>query len=415
MHMSSPSTLLRQITDYANRADPYSLYTELRKTPVARQDDGTYTVSTYREILGLLHDPRISSDLRNRTPRDGDPAQAAQDSENAGLPPTLIKLDPPEHDRIRRQAMRPFGPPHTPKRVEAMHGEMAEISSGLLDDLVGKQRVDIVEDFAYPFPVTVICRVLGVPKEDEPRFHTWADAIIASIDPNPEDPKAEQHTGQQATVQIGQYMAGLIEQRRHEPHDDMLSGLVHDDGPEGPMSPVDMITNSVLLLIAGHETTVNLITNGMLTLLRNPDVLERLREDPSLMPRAVEELLRFEPPIQLLPQRTPLSDVEIARVTIPAGAPLMLVLGSGNRDPERFDHPDRFDPLRPDIEHFGFGSGIHSCFGAPLARLEVQLALTDLLRRLPNPRLVTDPPPYRRNPILRGPRHLLVDCDSVIA
>lgn len=411
--MPSPSTLLRQITDYANRADPYPLYTELRKTPVARQDDGTYTVSTYREILGLLHDPRISSDLRNRTHRDGDPAQA---SEQAGLPPTLIKLDPPEHDKIRRQAMRPFGPPHTPGRIAGMHAELAAISSGLIDDLAGRQRVDIVEDFAYPFPVTVICRVLGVPREDEPRFHTWADAIIASIDPNPEeDPAEHEHTGQQATVQIGQYMAGLIEQRRREPRDDLLSGLAHDDGPEGPMSPVGMITNSVLLLIAGHETTVNLITNGMLTLLRNPDVLERLRQDPSLMPRAVEELLRFEPPIQLLPQRTPLSDVEIAGVTIPAGAPLMLVLGSGNRDPQRFDQPDRFDPERPDVEHFGFGSGIHSCFGAPLARLEVQLALTDLLRRLPNPRLVADPPPYRRNPILRGPRHLLVDCDPVPA
>jgi cytochrome P450 len=408
-----PSTLLRQITDYTNRADPYSLYTELRKTPVARQEDGTYAVSTYRAIHGLLHDPRISSDLRNRAPRDGDPGPAA---DGGGLPQTMIRLDPPEHDKLRRQAMRPFGPPHTPRRIADMHDELAGISAGLLDGLAGRQRVDIVEDFAYPFPVSVICRVLGVPREDETRFHTWADAIIASIDPNPdEDPAELQHTGEQARMQIGQYMAGLIEQRRHEPRDDMLSGLVHDDGPDGPMSPIDVITNSVLLLIAGHETTVNLITNGMLTLLRNPDVMERLRRDPSLMPGAVEELLRFEPPVQLLPQRTPVSDVEVEGVTIPAGAPMMLVLGSGNRDPDRFDHPDRFEPERTDVEHFGFGSGIHSCFGAPLARLEVQLALGDLLRRLPNPALAADPPPYRRNPILRGPRHLLVDCDPVLA
>ncbi|MGH3794168.1 MAG: cytochrome P450 [Pseudonocardiaceae bacterium] len=407
----TPATMLQQITDYANRADPYPLYAELRKTPVARQDDGTYVVSTYREIHALLHDPRISSDLRNRVHREGDPLPVA---ETTGLPPTLIKLDPPEHDRLRRQAMRPFGPPHTPRRVDDLHGELAEISATLIDGLMGRDRIDIVEDFAYPFPVTVICRVLGVPREDEPRFHGWADAIVASIDPSPEqDPGERQRGGQQATVQIGQYMAGLIEERRRRPREDMLSGLVHDGGPEGRMSTVDVITNSVLLLIAGHETTVNLITNGMLTLLRSPDTLERLRRDPDLMPQAVEELLRYEPPIQLLPQRTPLSDVEVAGVTIPEGAPLTLVLAAGSRDPDRFRDPDLFDPEREDNQHFGFGSGIHSCFGAPLARLEVQLALNQLIHRVESPRLVEDPPPYRRNPILRGPRHLLVECAAV--
>ncbi|MGH4023818.1 MAG: cytochrome P450 [Pseudonocardiaceae bacterium] len=402
-----PGTMFERITDFANRADPYPLYAELRKTPIARQDDGSYLVSTYREILALLHDPRISSDLRNRSRYDEDP-------QDGTLPPTLIKLDPPEHDTLRRQTMRPFGPPHSPGRVEGMHSELAEISAELIDGLRGRNRIDIVDDFAYPFPVTVICRVLGVPREDEPRFHVWAEALVAAIDPSPEeDPGRRQRSTRQARVEIAQYMAGLIEQRRRTPRDDMLSGLVHDDGPDGPMAPIDMIINSVLLLIAGHETTVNLITNGMLTLLRHPDVLERLRRDPGLMPWAVEELLRYEPPIQLLPQRTPLSDVEIAGVTIPEGAPLTLVLASGSRDPGRFRDPDRFDPGRQDNEHFGFGSGIHSCFGAPLARLEVQLALHQLIHRLELPRLVEDPPPYRRNPVLRGPRHLLVECAGV--
>ncbi|HEX2297308.1 MAG TPA: cytochrome P450 [Pseudonocardiaceae bacterium] len=405
----TPGTMLEQITDFANRADPYPLYAELRKTPVAPQDDGSYLVSTYREILALLHDPRISSDLRNRTRYDPDSPDAAQ-------PPTLIKLDPPEHDTLRRQAMRPFGPPHSPGRIEGMHAELAEISSGLIDGLMGRGRLDIVDDFAYPFPVTVICRVLGVPREDEPRFHVWAEALVEAIDPSPgEDPGERQRRSRRARVEIAQYMAGLIEQRRRSPRDDTLSGLVHDDGPDGPMAPVDMIINSVLLLVAGHETTVNLITNGMLTLLRHPDVLERLRREPGLMPRAVEELLRYEPPIQLLPQRTPLSEIEIGGVTIPEGAPLTLVLASGSRDPSRFRDPDRFDPARQDNEHFGFGSGVHSCFGAPLARLEVQLALNQLIHRLELPRLVEDPPPYRRNPVLRGPRHLLVECAGVRA
>lgn len=206
------------------------------------------------------------------------------------------------------------------------------------------------------------------------------------------------------------FMAGLIEDRRRDPGDDMLSGLANDSGPDGQLNTVELVTNSILLFIAGHETTVNLITNGMLTFLRNPDVLERLRAEPELMPQAVEELLRFEPPVHLLGQRTPIVDIEIDGVTVPKGSPLVLALASANRDPERFVDADKFVPDRTDNQHVGLGSGIHSCFGAPLARLEGQMALAELIRRLPNPRLVEDPPPYRPNPVLRGPRHLLVDC-----
>lgn len=169
------------------------------------------------------------------------------------------------------------------------------------------------------------------------------------------------------------------------------------------------MSTAVLLLIAGHETTVNLITNGVLTLLRHPDALARLRAEPALMPSAVEELLRYEPPVQFLPQRTPLVDIEVADITVPKGAPLILVLASGNRDPLRFPDPDRFDPARQDNQHFGFGSGIHLCFGAPLARPETQTALRTLLRHFGDVRLVEDPPPYRSSPVLRGPRQLLLE------
>jgi cytochrome P450 len=180
------------------------------------------------------------------------------------------------------------------------------------------------------------------------------------------------------------------------------------------MAREDLLATGALLLVAGHETTVNLITNGMLTLLRHPNVLDRLRREPGLITGLVEELLRYEPPVQMRTNRATLADIDIAGTTIPAGSPLALVLAAGNRDPGRFPHPERFDPDRADNEHLSFNSGIHYCFGAPLARVEAQVALPALARRLVNPRLVTDPPPYRPNPELRGPRHLLVEIDAVI-
>ncbi|MFB7292102.1 cytochrome P450 [Actinacidiphila glaucinigra] len=399
-------TLFRRITDYASRPDPYPLYAELRESKVAPQDDGSYLVGTYHEITALLHDPRISSDRRHRS----DPEEARLAAE---LAPSFIGLDDPEHDRLRRTTMRPFGPPHTPGRVDAMHGEIVRIADELVAGLRGRQRVDIVDDFAYPLPVTVICRLLGVPREDEPKFRRWSDAIVGGLDLNPDqDPTERTQAATEARRAMGVYLGGLAEGRRGKPSDDLLSAFVNDQDPAGGLNRIELMVTSVLLLVAGHETTVNLITNGMLTLLRRPDQLELLRREPALMPRAVEELLRFEPPVQMLPQRTPLVDVEVAGVTVPKGAPLILVLASGSRDPRRFRDPDRFDPRRTDNQHLGFGSGVHSCFGAPLARLEAQIALTALLRTLEGLRLVDDPPPYRRSPVLRGPRHLLVEHDG---
>ncbi|WP_432039945.1 cytochrome P450 [Streptomyces cucumeris] len=404
-------SMLRKITDYANRADPYPVYAELRKTPVLHDEEGPYIVSTYWEIHGLLHDPRLSSDARNLGPQA---VENLADEEDPALPPAFLRLDPPEHDRLRRLAMTPFGPPHTPRRIHAMRGELSRIIGELVDEFADRDRIDLVDDFSYPFPVTVICRLLGVPREDEPRFHHWAETLAASLDPDPgEDAAERRRVTQQARSELGLYLAELIEERRRAPGDDMLSALAAGHGPEGQMTQAELLSTAALLLVAGHETTVNLITNGMLTLLRNPDVLKQLRERPHLAVPLVEELLRYEPPVQLLPQRTPLADIDIAGVTIPKGASVWLVLASGNRDPQRFMEPDRFDPRRKDNQHLGFGSGIHSCFGAPLARLEAQLALTELARRLDNPRLLADPPEYRRNAVLRGPRHLPVAFDGL--
>ncbi|MFH8798309.1 cytochrome P450 [Streptomyces sp. NPDC017936] len=407
-------SLLHQILDYDNRADPYPIYEELRRTPVHHEEDGPYVISTYYEIRSLLHDPRISSDARNLASAGDDPLDESAQEGQGALPPSFLRLDPPEHDRLRRMTNRHFGPPHSPHRVDDMRPELHDIVTGLIDGIADPGRIDLVEQFSYPFPVTVICRLLGVPREDEARFHSWADTIAASLDPDPDaDPAQRGKESGDARMQLGMYLAGLIEERRKKPGTDMLSLLATARGPDGTMTTMELLSTAALLLIAGHETTVNLVTNGMLTLLRNPDVLQRLRADPRLAVPIVEELLRFEPPVQLVPQRTPLADIEIHGVTIPKGASLWLVLASGNRDPRRFPDPDRFDPDRKDIQHLGLGSGIHSCFGAPLARLEAQHALAELARRLENPRLLEDPPPYRRNAVLRGPRHLSIACDGI--
>ncbi|GAA3480371.1 cytochrome P450 [Streptomyces yanii] len=389
------ATLLARITDYENRPDPYPLYAELREAgPVVRQADGSYLIGTYHEIAALLHDPRMSADPRTR-------------GEKTRTPP-FLRLDDPEHHRLRTLAMRPFGPPHSPGRVDAMRGEIARLTKELMEPFQAGRQIDIVDDFAYPLPVTVICRLLGVPREDESLFQAWTEALVAMADIGPEEDTTERdRAGDQARIEMGRYLVDLAEQRRGHPSDDMLSAFVNEPDPALRLTQEELAETTILLFIAGHETTVNLITNGVLTLLRQPEHLDHLRRDPDLLPRAVEELLRYEPPVHMR-ERIPLADIDVAGTTIPEGATVVLVLASGNRDPRRFHEPDRFDPTRPDSEHLGFGSGIHLCYGAPLARLEAQAALGALIPHLGTGRLVQDPPPYRQNAMLRGPRHLPV-------
>ncbi|MFJ2865775.1 cytochrome P450 [Kitasatospora sp. NPDC087314] len=386
-------TLLARITDYANRPNPYPLYAELREAgPVVRQADDSYLVGTYREIAALLHDPRMSADPRTR-------------GETTHKPP-FLRLDDPEHHRLRTLAMRPFGPPHSPGRVDAMRGEIDQLTEELMEPFQAGRQIDIVDDFAYPLPVTVICRLLGVPREDEPLFREWSDAIVASADVRPEEDSTERdEAGDQARNEMGRYLVDLAEKRRGKPSDDLLSAFANEPDPARRLTQEELAETAVLLLIAGHETTVNLITNGVLTLLRQPEHLDQLRREPDLLPRAVEELLRYEPPVHMR-GRIPLADIDVAGTTIPEGTSVVLALASGNRDPKRFHEPDRFDPTRPDNQHLGFGSGIHLCYGAPLARIEAQAALGALIPHLGTARLVQDPPPYRQNAMLRGPRHL---------
>ncbi|GAB1335593.1 hypothetical protein ACE1SV_21830 [Streptomyces sp. E-15] len=213
-------------------------------------------------------------------------------------------------------------------------------------------------------------------------------------------------------TQIWQYLGGLLEERHGRPGEDLLTRLANDDGPDGRMTDEEIIATANLLLIAGHETTVNLITNGMLTLLRHPPVLRRLRDDPDLVVPLVEELLRYEPPVHIIPWRAAYSDITVDGTVIPEGSRILLMPASGSRDPKRFREPDRFDPDRRDNQHLGFGSGIHLCFGGPLARRETQIALVELVRRLEEPRLVAVPPPYRPSPVPRGPIHPHIERDA---
>ncbi|MFG2562847.1 cytochrome P450 [Streptomyces sp. NPDC048496] len=391
-------TLLTRITDYVNRPNPYPLYAELREAgPVVRQADGSCLIGTYHEIAALLHDPRLSADPRCRT--------ASSPSAEMANPP-FLRLDDPEHHRLRTLTMRPFGPPHSPGRVDAMRGEITQLTKELMEAFHAGRQIDIVDDFAYPLPVTVICRLLGVPREDEPLFRAWSDALVTSADVRPDEESPERNqAGNQARIEMGQYLVDLAEQRRGHPTDDMLSAFVNEPDPALRLTREELAVTAVLLLIAGHETTVNLITNGVLTLLRRPEHVDQLRREPDLLPQAVEELLRYEPPVHMR-ERIPRVDIDVAGTTIPKGTSVVLVLASGNRDPKRFHEPDRFDPTRPDNQHFGFGSGIHLCYGAPLARIEAEAALGALIPHLSTARLVQDPPPYRQNAMLRGPRHL---------
>jgi cytochrome P450 len=425
----TPEQAFAEAMKFENRPNPYPFFDELRKTPVVRVTNGIYAVTGYREIIALGHDPRVSSDFRNNglvaALRGDDKSRAASDVASAnsemlekyGKDPMMIMSDPPDHDRTRRQAMRHFGPPHCPDLIPGMETYCVQLVNDLLDKAKGKRRIDVVDEYAYPLPVAVICHILGVPLEDEAKFHSWIAHFLGGVDVGPEAATEEGHRrlakARDSRIAISKYMIGLIERAEKNPGEGMISKLVHDTGPDGRMSSSEILKNCILLLVAGHDSTVNLLTNCVLTLLRNPGSIDILCGKPELVPRAIEEVLRLESSVQFFPSRSALSDIEIAGTTIPKGAPIFLIYAAGNRDPEHFPNPNKFDLNRKEKENLGWGSGIHTCFGGPLARLEVNIGLEAFLRRVKNPRLVVDPPPYRPSQIFRGPIHLEIDIDGI--
>lgn len=408
---------------FENRPNPYPYFDELRKTPVAKVAEKTYVVTGYRELLALAHDPRISSDItRSPSGFGGEAPQPEPGSEHVqayGQDASIIVSDPPDHDRARRQVMRHFAPPHSPDLIPSMEPFVVRLANDLLDQASarGSTRLDVVEDFAYPIPVAVICKILGVPIEDEPKFHAWIFDFMAGTDLGPEGDTEEGQVlaekGRVSTAALTDYLGDLVRSYAKTPGEGLLSKLLHDDGPDGPMSVPETTANALLLLVAGHDSTVNTITNCVMTLLRNPGSWDLVRQRPELIPRTIEEVQRLQSAVQFFPSRSATDEIEIAGTVIPAGSAVHLIYAAANRDPRRFDNPNRFDPLREDNEHFGWGSGIHTCMGGPLARLEVNLALEIFLRRVQSPKLVVDPPPYRHNQIFRGPRHLWVDFAAI--
>ena len=393
---SSAKDLFAQVLDPANRHNPYPIYEQMRKTPVAQIDEHYYAVTSYPEILSVLHDPGVSKEQQ----KSSIPVEHLRNRAKQWI----LFLDPPEHDKLRRLIMDQL----TPARVNGLHQFVDETVTELLDAQQNQQQFDLVDAFSYPLPVSVICKLLGVPREDVYRFHEWVDLLTEGLDPNQSsDPRINQ-----AFQAISAYMAHFIEQRRSHPQDDMVSKLAIGDDPAGKMDDETLISTTIMLLLAGHETTVNLITNSMLTLLRYTEEWQKLQQNPARVTLLVEEVLRYEPPVQMA-SRFALTDMQLRGVTIPKGAGIRLILAAGSRDPQRFDHPNTFDPERTNNQHFGFGNGIHYCVGAPLARLETHIALTALARRLMQPRLVIDPPPYRENSTLRGPLHLPIAFDHM--
>lgn len=418
----TPEEAWNEAMKQENRANPYPFFDELRKTPVARVTNGVYVVTGYEELIALAHDPRVSSDIRRSPlgarPREITDPAVAEMIEQYGQDNSFIMQDPPDHDRTRRSCMRYFGPPHAPDVIPGQEPLCQQIVNDLLDKAIGKTRIDVVDEFAYPLPVGVICHILGVPLEDEPQFHTWiADTAAGVFDLGPEieteEGQVRRSKGVEASQQLKKYIIGLVQRAKKSPCPGMISQLVHDHGPDGPMSPSEIVNNTILLFVAGHDSTVNLISHCVLTVLRNPWSIELLRSRPELIPGAIEEVLRLQSSVQFFPSRSALADIEIAGTTIPKGSPIFLIYGAANRDPRRFPDPNTFDPERKDNEHVGWGRSIHVCFGGPLARLEVNTAFEAFLRRVANPRLVEDPPPYRISQVFRGPRHLLVDFDDI--
>jgi pimeloyl-[acyl-carrier protein] synthase len=381
-------------------ANPYPFYRALREEdPVHQSPLGFWVCTRYDDAVMILRDPRFGREgmAKLMEARLG----LTQDTSRAR---DMLFQDPPDHTRLRALVSRAF----TPRVVEVMRPHIQEIVDGLLDRVDGARAMDVIEDLAYPLPVTVICEMLGVPAADQDIFKTWSTDIARSLDAAilPADSDAIPR-GRDARLGLADYFRSLIATRRKDPKPDLLSALIAAEEEGNKLSEGELVSTCMLLLIAGHETTVNLIGNGLLALLQHPDQLRALRDDPGLIQTGVEELLRFDGPVQRTGRMTT-AEVEIGDKRIPRDSVVVSVIGAANRDPKQFADPDRLDVSRKDNRHIAFGFGIHFCLGAPLARLEGQIALGTLLRRMPKLALVSDVPEWRESSTLRGLKSLPV-------
>jgi cytochrome P450 len=398
-----PLDLFSPLRSTGSLENPYPVYSLLRTIrPVLRipledfEGPGAWLLTRYQDVHSILRDPRFSADrLRASIVRDNlDRMPAFLRQSGEGLR-TMLVMDAPDHTRVRKLVNKAF----TPKRIAQLRGHIENIVERCISDMAEKKHCDLIHDLAEPVPAIVIAELLGVPTDDHRQFREWSSTLIAGIGAAG-DPSRQAET-QAAGEKILAYLQEIITARRKEPRDDLISAMIQTQEESDALTDLELLATSNLLLLAGHETTTNLIGNGMLSLLREPDELERLRRDPSLLPNAIEELLRFDSPVQAT-VRVATEDVEVGSQTIPGGAMVLLSIGAANHDPAIFDEPDRLDVGRDPNPHLAFGFGAHFCMGANLARLEAEVALGQLITRFAKIELEDDAPEYRPNPILRG-------------
>lgn len=390
-------------TDPAFRADPYPFYHRLRAAdPIHWAQPGFWLITRYLDAMAILQDSRF-----------GHPGQRTAEYtdyliQQGRLSPVefllnywMLSKNPPDHTRLRGLVNKAF----SPRVIEGLRPRIQAIVDGLLDAVYAKGSMDIVADLAYPLPVAVIAELLGVPVADREHVKRWSDDLIGVIDIMPDAKKISQ--GNIAIQKFLDYFHDLIIERRANPQDDLMSALIAAEEEGTQLNERELLANCILLLVAGHETTTNLIGNGMLALLRHPDELEKLRANPALMRDASEELLRYDSPVKFF-GRAALEDVTIGGKMIRKRQTLYILPGAINRDPAQFPDPDRLDITRTDNRHLAFGYGIHFCLGASLARIEGQIAIGTLIRRMQSLALETESVKWQDSIAVRGLKSLSV-------
>lgn len=384
--------------DPAFISDPYPYYRRLRETaPVYKTPQGFWLATGYEDVALILRDKRFGKDfVGNMRRRYGEKA-GLDEPAIANLARTMLVLDPPDHTRLRALVTKAF----TARRVADMRPRIKALVDEQLDRVIDKGEMDVMRDLAHRLPVIVICDMLGIPEEHRAPFLAGSNVNGRILDPVPLT-REELDLANRNTQMASVYFKQLCELRRRDPRDDLTTELVRAEEAGDKLSPEELDSNIGLLFGAGHETTTNLIGNGLLALHRQPDQWERLKADPSLIPNAVEELLRFDSSVQLTGRVTN-TEVELSGGRLGPGESIIALLGAANRDPAQYPDPDRLDVAREHIRPMSFGGGIHHCLGAQLARLEAELVFTALIERIPNIRLPEkDAPAWRHTFTLRG-------------
>ncbi len=377
-----------------NRGNPYPTYAFIRRIePVHHAPDGTWVLTRYDHAAAVLRDPRFSTNPA----RLGEGIDLSKSPVRQAGSNLMMFRDPPDHTRLRGLVSQAF----TPRTVDSLKPRIERLVDELLDAVVarGDGELDVLADLAYPLPTVVICELLGVPVADRESFKGWAAGASRLLD-NYLD-QAALMEGMAAGMELFRYFSDLVEERRKHPGPDLLSALLAAEAEGDRLSHAELLSTVTLLFVAGFETTMNLLGNGMLALLRNPSEIDRLRADPSLVRTGVEELIRYDGPVHIT-ARIATTDVEIGGRQIREGEQVAVSLGAANRDPDQFPDPDRLDVGRSPNRHLGLGGGPHFCLGATLARIESQAAFGAVLRRFPHLELATENPTYRDHFVIRG-------------